>query len=125
MDKKELMQIYSDVKSKKISPKELDFDTLIKVMLMLKEELELMLKTSNKNMEKIQISLNNIKMYEKEIELLKKNSQEYLRVLDLFQLAKPINRRMAFIGSPFFSVASEYFLRSTYFMSFSTNSECI
>ncbi|MBR3249408.1 MAG: hypothetical protein IKF83_01760 [Clostridia bacterium] len=74
MDKKELMQIYSDVKSKKISPKELDFDTLIKVMLMLKEELELMLKTSNKNMEKIQISLNNIKMYEKEIELLKKNS---------------------------------------------------
>ena len=74
MDKKELMQIYSDVKSKKIRPKELDFDTLIKVMLMLKEELELMLKTSNKNMEKIQISLNNIKMYEKEIELLKKNS---------------------------------------------------
>lgn len=74
MDKKEFRQIYNDVKLKKINPEQLDFETLTKVMLMLKEELKLMLKTSNKNMEKIQISLENIKMYEKEIELLKKNS---------------------------------------------------
>ena len=74
INKKEFFDIYSNVKNKDINLDELSNDTLYKVMIMLDEEMSVNLKKIEEKKNKIDISINNIKIYNKEIELLKRKA---------------------------------------------------
>lgn len=72
--KQEILEIYNNVKLGQIELEELDDDDLYKVMILLKEELEITHSKLKEELKKIDIQLYNLKTYNKEIELLKKNS---------------------------------------------------
>ncbi len=74
IDKKEFLDLYSKVKNKQIELSKLDQKTLYNVLLMIKGELEINRKNIQNQMNKVKISLDNIKINTKEIELLKRNS---------------------------------------------------
>lgn len=71
--KEEFMKIYNSVKSNTIDLESLDKKTLYKIMLLLKEEMDLLDKKLSNAFNETDIHLYNLKMYTKEIELLNKN----------------------------------------------------
>ena len=72
--KEELMEIYNKVKNYAIDLNELDSDTLYKIMLLLKEEIEISNKKLKEEFNQTTLHLYNLKMYNKQVELLKKDS---------------------------------------------------
>ena len=72
--KKEILEIYNKVKNNVIDLNELDSDTLYKIMLLVREEIELSNKKFKEEFNQTTLHLYNLKMYNKQIELLKKDS---------------------------------------------------
>ena len=79
--KKEIMEIYNNVKNNDMDLNELDSNTLYKIMLLIKEEIEISNKKLKEEFDQTTLHLCNLKMYNKQVEFLKKNSQENPRNL--------------------------------------------
>lgn len=72
--KKEIMEIYNNVKNNDMDLNELDSNTLYKIMLLIKEEIEISNKKLKEEFDQTTLHLCNLKMYNKQVEFLKKNS---------------------------------------------------
>lgn len=69
--KEKFFDIYEKVKRQEIKIETLDKETIRKILVMTQEELNLNNKKIEQKLKQLEISLENIKMYNKEIELLK------------------------------------------------------
>ena len=74
INKKDFFDIYSNVKNKNLNLDELNKDTLYKVMIMLDEEISGYLKRIEENKDKIDVSVNNLKIYNQELKLIKRKA---------------------------------------------------
>lgn len=72
--KEEVIGIYRNIKGGVISIDDLEEDLVHKVLLLMNEEIKINNKKIKDKIENMRISLYNIEMYNKEIEVLKKNS---------------------------------------------------
>lgn len=72
--KEEIMEIYNKVKSRQMEIEELDGDTLDKVILLIREEMDLINKKIENELNDTKMHLHDLKSYIKDIELAKKNS---------------------------------------------------
>ena len=74
LNKEEIMKLYKDVKVGTVDLNNVEEKDLYRVMLLLKEEIEIIKDKINKEMQDVDIHYNNLKMYNKQISLLKKDS---------------------------------------------------
>lgn len=74
LNKGEFFEIYEKVKNGEMNLENLDKETVVKILRMLKEELNINRNKINEKMNSFKISLDNAKMYNKEIELYMKNN---------------------------------------------------
>jgi len=72
--KEEIMEIYNKVKSRQMEVEELDEDTLDKVILLIREEMELINKKIEVELNDTKMHLYDLKSYIKDIESAKKSS---------------------------------------------------
>lgn len=73
INKQEFFETYEKVKRHEVDLSTLDKKTLYKIIKMLDEEIELTSKLADEKFDKIANSMNNMKMYTKEIELIREN----------------------------------------------------
>lgn len=73
LTKEEFMKIYNSVKSNNIDFNTLDKEVLYNIVLLLREEIDLLDNNLKEHLTKTEIHLFNLKMYHKQIELLNKN----------------------------------------------------
>ena len=71
MPKEEFMEIYKGVKEGTVDMKTLDNKTLERIMILLNEEINLTYNMLKDNLNKIDLSLINMKMYNKEVDIMK------------------------------------------------------
>ena len=74
LNKGEFFEIYEKVKNGEMNLENLDKETVLRILRMIKEELSINSDKINKKMNSFKISLDNAKMYNKEIELYTKNN---------------------------------------------------
>ena len=73
IDKKSFIDTYEKAKKQEIDIENLDKETIRKILLMEIEELNISSEKIDRKLESFEINLNNVKMYNREIKLLKKN----------------------------------------------------
>ena len=74
LNKEEIMRLYKNVKDEKVDLNNIEAKDLYRVMLLLKEEIEIIENKINREMQDVDIHYNNLKMYNKQVSLLKKDS---------------------------------------------------
>lgn len=72
LDKIEFFSLYEQVKKQEVPIETLDKETIRRILIMLEEELKINEKKMEEKMQTLEISLDNIQIYQKEIELMKK-----------------------------------------------------
>lgn len=72
IDKKEFFELYKKVKSKEIDINTLDQEKKRRILIMIREEVNINSKKIDEKFSELNVSTENIKIYNKEIELLKK-----------------------------------------------------
>ena len=72
VDKEKFFDIYKKVKKQEINIETLDKETNRRILLMIAEEIDINSKKIEQKLKKLEISLENAKIYNKEIELLKR-----------------------------------------------------
>jgi hypothetical protein len=73
IDKKRFFETYEKVKNQEIKIEDLDKETIKKILLMTVEELNINSKKIDEKLKVLKISLDNTKIYSKEIEMMKNN----------------------------------------------------
>lgn len=72
--KEEIISLYNKVKSGNVNLDDLDEKMLYKIALLLKEEIDILNEKLKEDFYETTMHLNNLKMYNKEVQLLRKNS---------------------------------------------------
>lgn len=74
VNKQDFFNTYNAVKEGSIDLDTIEPDTLYRIILLLKEEIDMSCKKADEKIQMIETSLANIKMYSKDIELMKKKA---------------------------------------------------